>query len=74
MNDKFVSSKTFKTAPAPKKFVDYDTQYIKALNLANPDIDSIKEKIKSFRSDFGIPYNKRLNKEMKNKWIEYYNH
>ena len=74
MNDKFVSTQTFKTAPPQKKHVDYDAQYVKALNLSNPDVEKIKEKAKSFRSDFGIPYNKRLNKDLKNKWIEYYKH
>ena len=76
MEDKFRSSKTFTTTGQPKKkFVDYGDQYIKALvemNVKFQNPDDVKDVAASFRSDFAISGNKRLNKDLKNKWVEYY--
>lgn len=76
MEDHFTSTRTYVTQASKKpKFIDYDVQFIEALKdakVAMHNPDAVKDAIQRFRSDFGIPLKKRLNKDLKQKWINYY--
>lgn len=79
MNDKFHDSKRYVTSSTPVKTnkTDYGKQYIEALSNAGIVIKNeelVRDAAASFREDLGLSYNKRLNNELKEKWVRYYLH
>ena len=79
MEDRFITNKTFKTSSSKQNshYRDFDKPFIEALTSSGFktfDVNKTKTILSRFRSDFAISLNKTPNRDLREKWINYWKH
>lgn len=79
MEDRFVTNQTFRTTgnKSQTHHRDFDKPFIDTLissGIKSFDIDKTKTILSRFRSDFAISLNKTPNRDIKEKWVNYWKH